>query len=395
MKKSLIALSVGFAISAPAMALTSVSATTSPFQAISPELANIHNSCIVRMNDDVSGYDVESRAQGMLARANSMNQSINVEGGAAPHVATIKHLYKHSIKGFTLDMPCSSAQKAFGNDRNVISFTPDSIISINMGKPGGGGTTGQQASYGTARVGGPVDGTGHTAWIIDTGIDLDHPDLNVDASRGFTSISNGGMEDQNGHGTHVSGTIGALDNSIGSLGVAPNTTVIPVRVLDRRGSGSTSGVIAGVDYVGANASAGDCANMSLGGGVSQVLDDAVVAASNASGAFFVLAAGNDGDNANNHSPARANGNRVWTISAIDSNDNMPSWSNFGNPPVDFAAPGVGIFSLWKDGGTNTISGTSMSSPHACAVIMMKNGNPASNGTAGNDPDGNPDPIIHL
>lgn len=393
MQKSLIALSVGFAISAPAMALNSVS--VSPVQVISSELANIQNSCIVRMNNDVSSYDVESRAKGMLARANSMNQSINAKGGTAPQVASIKHLYKHSIKGFTLDMPCSSAQKAFGNDKQVMSFTPDSIVSINMGKPGGGGGGAQQASYGTARVGGPVDGTGHTAWVIDTGIDLDHPDLNVDASRGFTAINSGGMEDQNGHGTHVAGTIGALDNTIGSLGVAPNTTVVPVRVLDRRGSGSNSGVIAGVDFVGANASAGDCANMSLGGGVSQVLDDAVVAASQASGAFFVLAAGNDGDNANNHSPARANGNRVWTISATDSNDNMPSWSNFGNPPVDFAAPGVSIFSLWKSGGTNTISGTSMSSPHACAVIMMTNGNPGSDGTAGNDPDGNPDPIIHL
>lgn len=134
--------------------------------------------------------------------------------------------------------------------------------------------------------------------------------------------------------------------------------------------------------------------MSLGGGVSQELDDAVVAASNSSGAFFVLAAGNDGDDANNHSPARANGNNIWTISATDANDVMASWSNYGSA-VDYAAPGVSIFSLWKDGGTNTISGTSMASPHACTVIMMTNGNPSTDGTASNDPDGNPDPIIHL
>jgi len=203
------------------------------------------------------------------------------------------------------------------------------------------------------------------------------------------------MDDENGHGTHVAGTIGALDNTTGSLGVAPNTTVIPVRVLDRRGSGSNSGVIAGVDYVGANAMPGDCVNMSLGGGVSSALDDAVIAASNQSGAFFVLAAGNDGDDANNHSPARANGPNVFTISAIDSNDSMPSWSNYGNPPVDYAAPGVSILSLWKGGGTNTISGTSMASPHACAAIMMANGNPSTSGTANGDPDGNSDPIVHL
>lgn len=254
---------------------------------------------------------------------------------------------------------------------------------------------GQQASYGTARVGGPVDGTGRTAWIIDSGIDLDHPDLNVDASRGFTAINQGGMDDQNGHGTHVAGTIGAIDNSIGALGVAPNTTVVPVRVLDRRGSGSFSGVIAGIDHVGANANSGDCVNLSLGGGASSDVDDAVKAAAQSSGAFFVIAAGNDGSNANNYSPARANGNNIWTISATDSNDNMASWSNYGNPPIDYAAPGVSIFSLWKNGGTNTISGTSMASPHACAVIMMRNGNPGTDGTANNDPDGNADRIIHL
>jgi subtilisin family serine protease len=343
-----------------------------------PDLLDVQNRCIVRLRDELDRARVPDLANEMAARGQS----------------SLKHVYVHSIKGFTVNMPCHAATKVFGNDKNIVSLTPDSIVSISKGKPGGGNND-QQASYGTARVGGPADGTGRTAWIIDSGIDLDHPDLNVDASRGFTSISRDGMEDKNGHGTHVAGTIGAIDNSIGALGVAPNTSVVPVRVLDRRGSGTTSGVIAGVDHVGANASPGDCANMSLGGGISQVLDDAVVAASVESGAFFVLAAGNDGDNANNHSPARANGNNVWTISAIDSNDNMPSWSNYGNPPVDYAAPGVSIFSLWMDGGTNTISGTSMAAPHACAVLMMTNGNPKTSGTAGNDPDGNPDPIIHL
>lgn len=134
--------------------------------------------------------------------------------------------------------------------------------------------------------------------------------------------------------------------------------------------------------------------MSLGGGVSEVLDKAVTDAASKSGAFFVLAAGNEGDNANNHSPARADGAYVWTISAVDSNDNMPSWSNYGNPPVDFAAPGVSIFSLWKDGGTRTISGTSMAAPHACAVIMLAGGSPGSDGVVNRDPDVLSDPIIY-
>ena len=154
-------------------------------------------------------------------------------------------------------------------------------------------------------------------------------------------------------------------------------------------------MIAGVEHVAANAQPGDCVNMSLGGGASSALDNAVKNAAQQSGAFFVLAAGNDGDHAGNYSPARANGNRIFTISATDENDNMASWSNYGNPPVDYAAPGVSIFSLWKNGSTNTISGTSMASPHACAVIMLSNGNPSTDGRANNDPDGNRDSIIHL
>lgn len=375
MNKSILVTAIGVAMAGQASAQDS-----KPF-GTSDELANVHNRCIIQFTDQTRAQDVPGLARAMAARGQS----------------SLKHVYTRSIKGLTMNMPCAAAEKAFADDANIKSFTPDSVVSISRGRPGGGGGGGdaQQVSYGTYRVGGPVNGSGNTAWVIDSGVDLDHPDLNVDASRGFTAISNGGMDDQNGHGTHVAGTIGALDNTIGALGVAPNTTIVPVRVLDRRGSGSTSGVIAGVDHVAANANAGDCANMSLGGGVSQVLDDAVKSAAIASGAFFVLAAGNDGDDADNHSPARANGNRVYTISAVDSNDNMPSWSNYGNPPVDYAAPGVGIFSLWKSGGTNTISGTSMAAPHACAVLMMSNGNAQTDGTAGNDPDGDPDPIISL
>lgn len=341
-------------------------------------LAEVHNQCIVQLKKNTNKSDIHGMANSFANKSS----------------AGLKHVYTHSLKGFTIKMSCKAAQASFGKSSEIMSFTPDSVVSINKGRPGGGGGGGgQTASYGTARVGGAVDGTGYTAWVIDSGVDLDHPDLNVDASRGFTAIKSS-MDDQNGHGTHVAGTIGALDNSTGSLGVAPNTTIIPVRVLDRRGSGSTSGVIAGIDHVANNAMSGDCVNMSLGGGISQTLDDAVTGAAQSSGAYFVLAAGNDGDDANNHSPARANGNNVWTISATDSNDNMPSWSNYGSA-VDYAAPGVSIFSLWKSGGTNTISGTSMASPHACAVIMMTNGHPSSDGTAGNDPDGNADPIIHL
>jgi subtilisin family serine protease len=251
------------------------------------------------------------------------------------------------------------------------------------------------------RVGAPIDDDSEdnnvpsdftaTAWVIDSGVDLNHPDLNVYQKGGFTVFSKkqGGMDDQNGHGTHVAGTIAAIDNEIGSIGVAPGATIVPVRVLDRGGSGTISGVIAGVEFVAENAGEGDCVNMSLGGDASVILDSAVKAAAVNSGAYFALAAGNNGEDAGKYSPAGVGGDsdmdNIFTIAAIaednttttttttttaiDETDMMPSWSNYGNV-VEYAAPGVSIFSLWKDGGTKIISGTSMAAPHACAVLML-------------------------
>lgn len=304
--------------------------------------------------------------------------------------------YGHALKGFAANLT-ENQVNALRKDPRVKSIEPDMTISISpfKGKPSGGGTTtppAQQIPYGTARVGGGTSASSHTAWVIDSGIDLDHPDLNVDVTRSATFL--GGIstpDDQNGHGTHVAGTIGAINNSIGSVGVAPGTLVVAVRVLDRRGSGSISGVIAGVDYVKANANSGDVANMSLGGGVSTALDNAVISAAN-SGVKFALAAGNSSTNASNSSPARANGNNIFTISAMNSSDNWASFSNYGNPPVDYCAPGVGVYSTWKDGGYNSISGTSMAAPHAAGVLLL--GAAKSDGTVKGDPDGNPDPIIH-
>jgi len=371
---------------------TAFAVETPPTNVSNDIISNVHNRCIVRLHDALDDVSVTGLARAFAAQNNT----------------SIKHVYKHSINGFTINIPCHAAGLAFGQDPYVISMTPDSIMSINKGKPNKGGDGGtppdpQKVSYGTDLVGGAIDGSGYTAWVIDTGIDEDHPDLNVDVSRGFSIIKSRGrfdMNDQNGHGTHVAGIIGAIDNDIGSLGVAPNTVVIPVRVLDRSGSGSTSGVIAGIEHVATEASDGDCVNMSLGGGVSQILDEAVLKAAKATGAYFVLAAGNDGDDASNHSPARTNGENIWTISAIgllDAENNhtnaMPSWSNWGSS-VDYAAPGVDIFSLWKNGETKTISGTSMAAPHACAIIMRTKNNQSSVGTVINDPDGTPDPVIH-
>ena len=216
--------------------------------------------------------------------------------------------------------------------------------------------------------------------------------MNVDAGRSadFTG-SRRGADDENGHGTHVAGTVAAIDNNIGVVGVAAGATVVAVKVLNRRGSGSISGVIAGVDYVAANAPSGDVANMSLGGGFYQPLNDAVESAAG-KGIKFALAAGNESTNAGSRSPASANGTNVYTVSAMSSGDRWASYSNYGNPPVDICAPGSSIPSTWKDGGYNTISGTSMATPHVAGILLL--GNLQTDGTVSGDPDGNADPIAH-
>lgn len=310
----------------------------------------------------------------------------------------IGNLYSSTVQGFSAKLSEDMLAK-LKNDNRVAYIEQDRIISLGppSGKGPGGGSESpvQETPYGIDRVGGAGDGTDRNAWVIDTGIDLDHPDLIVDASRGFNAFTSGkdakNLDDGNGHGTHVAGTIAAINNDLGVVGVAAGATVIPVKVLDSRGSGSYSGVIAGVDYVGANGASGDVANMSLGGPISQALDDAVKAASD-NGIKFTLAAGNSSEDANESSPARVNGTNIYTISAMNSSDNWASFSNFGNPPVDYCAPGVSIKSTWKDGSYNTISGTSMAAPHAAGVLLL--GSENSDGTVIGDPDGSPDPIIH-
>jgi len=226
----------------------------------------------------------------------------------------------------------------------------------------------QTVPWGIARVDGGQAVTNVNVYVIDTGIDTSHADLNVVGHVKFTSGPN---SDCNGHGTHVAGTIAALDNAIDVIGVAAGARLTGVKVLGCGGSGSTSGVIKGVDWVTQNAVKPAIANMSLGGGVSTALDNAVKN-SVASGVFYSVAAGNSGADACTSSPARAGtSNGIMTTAATDINDNEASWSNYG-PCVDIWAPGVGILSTRRGGGTTSMSGTSMASPHvggAAAVYL--------------------------
>ena len=307
---------------------------------------------------------------------------------AQAEAAHLKHVYKAALRGFAVDASEDKVAKMKAKNSNIAYCEQDQVVTsgpVQMnGNPNGGFTAmAQETPWGIARVNGGAAGTFATAWVLDTGIQSNHPDLNVDTARSRSFIGkNSTPWDQHGHGTHVAGTIAARDNGIGVIGVAPGAPVVAVRVLDRRGSGSNSGVIAGVDYVAANGRAGDVANMSLGGGISTALDSAVVNAA-AGGIRFVLAAGNESDNANNHSPGRANGNNVFTVSAFGIGDNWASYSNFGNPPIDFAEPGSGVKSTYLNSGYATMSGTSMATPHLAGLLLA--GAVRSGGTVNGDP----------
>ncbi len=365
---------------------------TSSTQLIDGQYIVVMKKGAVNGRIDLSG-DYAERTAKMKSAVLSMFSNARLSEEA------IANVYSSTVFGFSARLDAGTLAR-LQKDPNVEYIEQDRMISL--GRPphaggGGGSTAAEEKPYGITRVGGGATYTGNSvAWVIDTGIDLDHEDLNVDASRGFNAFTSGrdgkSLDDGNGHGSHVAGTIAAIDNEIGVIGVAAGATVIPVKVLDSQGSGSYSGVIAGVDYVGANGNAGDVANMSLGGPVSKAVDDAVLAASK-SGVLFSLAAGNESDDANNHSPARVNGTNIVTISAMDVNDDFAYFSNWSNPPVDYCAPGVSIKSTWKDGGYNTISGTSMASPHAAGILLATGGNKATDGTVNADPDGNADAIL--
>ena len=353
-----------------------------------PMIAVTSQAQAERPGDKIAGSYICVFKDNAVSRGNAQaeaNRSVQAAGGQ------LKFVYSVAIKGFAANMSEQGAAHAKANNPNIDYCEQDQIVTAGPvhadAPPTGGGTVqpSQTTPWGIARVNGGAAGSFATAWVIDTGIDLTHPDLNVDVTRSRNFVEREtSPQDLNGHGTHVSGTIAAYDNGIGVIGVAPGARVVAVRVLNKRGSGTNSGVIAGVDYVAANGQTGDVANMSLGGGVSTALDTAVLNASNAAGQVrFALAAGNESDNANNHSPARVNGPNVYTVSAMAVGDKWASYSNFGNPPIEYVEPGSAINSTWINGGYNTISGTSMATPHLAGLMLA--GTVRSGGVVSGDP----------
>ena len=360
---------------------------------------------------------------------------------ANEHSAVVSHVYRYALRGYAAVIP-DSRYDDIANDARVAYISVDGTVQASHHRNGHTGgppqaspspeptespspeptdspspeptpTSTQTLPTGIDRVdgelsstlagnGGGVDVNVDVA-VIDTGIDLDHPDLNVYSAGGKDCTGRGSFDDGNGHGTHVAGTIGARDDLSGVVGVAPGARVWPVRVLDNRGSGMWSWVICGIDWVTEKKDFVEVANMSLGGSGSEpsdpdfdcvttnALHDAICRSVTA-GVTYAVAAGNESTNAATRVPASFN--EVITVSALadfdgtpgglgsatcrsDVDDTFADFSNFGDD-VDLIAPGVCIESTWRGGGYKTISGTSMAAPHvAGAAALYKVANPSA------------------
>jgi len=363
---------------------------------------------------------------------------------AREHDLSLRSVYQHALQGMAAVVPAGRLQ-ALQRDPRVLRVEENRRVRAFAQALPTGIDRIHAEQHPTARIDGNDERVDVDVAVLDTGADLDHPDLNIFryancARQGplntTCSDNDSGADDGDGHGTHVAGTIAALDNDSGVVGVAPGARLWVVKVLNNRGSGYLNWILGGIDYVTAHAGEIEVANMSLGfSGTSAILDDALTTAV-AAGVVYVVAAGNDRVDVSQVSPGGHPD--VITVSALadfdgapggltddtvgfsscteDRDDSFACFSNHGTG-VDIMAPGVRIESTWPGGVTYSISGTSMASPHvAGAAALYRADNPGStpagvkdalvalgdpapcatfDGTCDDDPDGLQEPLLNV
>lgn len=306
----------------------------------------------------------------------------------------IKQTYSNAIQGFSVKNLSEKQAEMLKNDPEVAYIEPNYIqkLDIEMGTPvkalpatvhnkaankGSWLPSGDFLPWGINRVG-RANGAGRTCWIIDSGISP-HNDLNIDTNRSRSFVG-GSWQDQNGHGTHVAGTVAAKNNGSGVIGVAYGATVVSVRVLNAQGTGSNSGILAGVDYVARNARNGDTWNYSIGPrqrSTSQAVDNAFRNLEQTT--YGAMAAGNSNDDTQYYSPQRLQTRNSWNVGNMANGDFPAGTSNYGRS-VDRWAPGSQVWSTWLNGQFNRISGTSMASPHVAGILLLRGNSTGTDGS---------------
>lgn len=356
----------------------------------------IPNQYIVILNPTVANTALQVyESQSFSTRDEQVKTGIEVERTAQNNILAIAQklgisqssvlgIYSGVNVGFFATIPDDVAKRLIANIKQfpeVSSITQDQTVArageLTKSKVPHLISMAQSVPWGVAFTGWTnMPNQIYWAWILDTGIDLQHQDLNVLGSAPFAKsfIAGQTVQDGHGHGTHVAGTVAAKNNTFGVVGVAAGARVVPVKVLSNSGSGSWGGVLAGVNHVATYGIPGDVVNMSLGGtGTYAALETAIATLAGSRKIFFSIAAGNSNLPATGFTPARTNGVNVYTISAMDNRCNIAGFSNYGNPPVDFAAPGVGILSTYKGNTYATMSGTSMAAPHVAGILLLNSG----------------------
>ncbi|MEU4130903.1 S8 family peptidase [Streptomyces wuyuanensis] len=335
---------------------------------------------IVTLKDAPEAGSADAAVNAAVVRASSMG-------------ARVSHVYRHALHGYAASMSAATAA-ALADEPGVRSVEPDRPVRIAAQSVPTGVDRAEADLSPTAAIDGKDTRVDADVAVIDTGVDAGHPDLNVYKAGGKNCwLPMLPPMDMHGHGTHVAGTIGALDNDTGVVGVAPGVRIWPVQVLSPFGSGSTSNVICGIDYVTEHADEIEVANMSLGGSgkddgnCGKTNNDAMhqaICNSVARGVTYAVAAGNDHNDAAGFVPAAYD--EVITVSALadfdgksgglggatcrtDRDDTLADFSNYGRD-VDLIAPGVCIRSTFRNGGYSTLSGTSMAAPHVAGGAAL-------------------------